>query len=207
LLAGYAEIVKYGLIQDFGFFKWLEENGERVCALDEDALSRAIETSCRAKAEIVQSDERESGRRALLNLGHTFGHALEAAAGYGSTLLHGEAVAIGMVMAFDLSRRMGLCPPADAERVENHLESIGLPTRASMIDPLGTDVDQLMEIMQRDKKAVAGKMVFVLVNAIGDAFVSKDAPEDMVRAVLRDSLGGNTKEAKGKWTSAFSSLS
>lgn len=207
LLAGYAEIVKYGLIQDFGFFKWLEENGQRVCALEEDALAHAIEVSCRAKAAIVESDERESGSRALLNLGHTFGHALEAAAGYGSTLLHGEAVAIGMVMAFDLSRRMGICTLEDMERVENHLIAIGLPTRASAIDPLGTGVEPLMEVMQRDKKAVAGKMVFVLVNAIGEAFLSKDAPEDLVRAVLKDSLGGETKEARGKWTSAFSSLS
>lgn len=207
LLAGYAEILKYGLIQDFGFFKWLEEHGQRVCNLEEDAVAHAIEISCRAKAAIVESDERESGRRALLNLGHTFGHALEAATGYGSALLHGEAVAIGMVMAFDLSQRMGLCNLEDVERVENHLSSAGLPVRASMIDGLGTSVEQLIELMQRDKKSIAGKMVFVLVNAIGEAFVSKNVPEDLVRKVLRDSLGGDTKEARGKWTSAFSSLS
>lgn len=207
LLAGYAEILKYGLIQDPGFFKWLEDNGRRVCALEEDAIAFAVETSCRAKAAIVESDERESGRRALLNFGHTFGHALEAAAGYGHVLLHGEAVAIGMVMALNLSKHMGLCPPEDVERVENHLSSIGLPIRAALVDGLSANVDQLLEIMQRDKKNVAGKMVFILANAIGDAFVGKDVPEDMVRAVLKDSLGGETKRAKGKWTSAFSSLS
>ncbi|MCC6598274.1 MAG: 3-dehydroquinate synthase [Alphaproteobacteria bacterium] len=207
LLAGYAEIVKYGLIQDAGFFRWLEQNGSRVCALDEDALAYAIDVSCRAKAVVVQSDEREGGRRALLNFGHTFGHALEAAAGYGSTLLHGEAVALGMVMAFDLSHRMGLCPHDVVERVEAHLTSIGLPIRATMIDGLGVSVQRLIDIMQHDKKALAGKMVFVLANAIGEAFISGDVPEDLVRDVLRDSLGGEIKEAKGKWTSVFSSRS
>jgi 3-dehydroquinate synthase len=208
LLAGYAEIVKYGLIQDAGFFKWLEQNGERVINLEPDALSYAIEVSCRAKAETVQVDEREGGRRALLNLGHTFGHALEAAAGYGGALLHGEAVSIGMLMAFDLSQRMGLCAREDVERVERHLTNMGLPTRASFVDGLSTSVDKLIEIMQRDKKVVSGKMVFIVVNAIGNAFTSKDVPEDLVRDVLRDSLGGETKGTKkGKWASAFSSSS
>ncbi len=210
LLAGYAEIVKYGLIQDAGFFKWLEQNGERVCNLEEDALAHAIEVSCRAKAEIVQADEREGGRRALLNLGHTFGHALEAAAGYGGTLLHGEGVAIGTMMAFDLSERMGLCSRADVERVERHFTNMGLPTRASFVDGLSTSVNKLIEIMQRDKKAVSGKMVFIVVNTIGEALISKDVPEELVREVLRASLGGETKGAKGakgRWTSAFSSHS
>lgn len=207
LLAGYAEVVKYGLIQDLGFFKWLEENGERVCNLEEDAVAHAIRVSCEAKAAVVEADEKEHGRRALLNLGHTFGHALESAAGYGDILFHGEAVSIGMVMAFDLSHRMGLCSFEDVERVEAHLSSIGLPTQAATIDGLATDIDALIDVMRRDKKVVGGQMVFVVANGIGDAFLSKDVSEDMVRDVLRDSLGGEVKEAKGRWASAFSSLS
>ena len=207
LLAGYAEVVKYGLIQDAGFFKWLEENGSRVCDLDEDAVAHSIEISCKAKAEVVEADEKEHGRRALLNLGHTFGHALEAEAGYNGILLHGEGVAIGMVMAFELSCRMGLCSRNDVERVEEHLQNIGLPTRAAYVDGLATNVDALIEVMGRDKKVVSGKMVFVLVNGIGDAFLSSDVNESDVRAVLIDSLGGEVKEARGKWASAFSSLS
>jgi 3-dehydroquinate synthase len=205
--SGYAEIVKYGFIQDFGFFKWLEQNGLRVCACEPDALLYAIEKSCRAKAQIVESDEREGGRRALLNFGHTFGHALEAAAGYKGSLLHGEAVAIGMVMAFDLSYRMGLCSQEDFERAERHLAAVGLPTRASTVEGLQTSVTELIEIMGRDKKSVAGKMVFILANTIGDAFISKSVPVELVRDVLRDSLGGEVKERKGLWTSVFSNLS
>lgn len=208
LLAGYAEVLKYGLIQDLGFFQWLEQNGEKVCNLNEEAVSYAIEISCRAKANVVETDETEHGRRALLNLGHTFGHALETEAGYGGTLLHGEAVAIGMVMAFDLSYRMGLCSQEDLDRVERHLASVGLPTRASFIDGLSTNVDKLLEIMGRDKKVQDGKMVFILVNGIGDAFISHNVKEKDVRAVLKESLGGETKTGgiKGRWASAFSSL-
>lgn len=207
LLAGYAEIVKYGLIQDAPFFEWLEQNGARVCALDEEALSHVIDTSCRAKAAIVEADEKESGRRALLNLGHTFGHALEAAAHYDGTLLHGEAVSIGMVMAFDLSHRLGLCDFEDLERVEAHLQSVGLPTRASQVEGLETKVDDLLAVMRRDKKVLGGRMVFVVVGGIGGAYLKDDVPEDMVRAVLTDSLGGEKKEATKRWSSAFSSLS
>lgn len=215
LLAGYAEVLKYGLIQDLGFFQWLEKNGEKVCNLDEEALAHAIEVSCKAKADVVQADETERGRRALLNLGHTFGHALETEAGYNGTLLHGEAVAIGMVMAFDLSCRMGLCRSEERERVEQHIASIGLPTQASLVDGLGTSVDKLMQVMARDKKVQDGKMVFVVVNGIGEASMSADVPEKLVRAVIKESLGGETKTAqgglkesiKGRWASAFSSLS
>jgi 3-dehydroquinate synthase len=207
LFSGYAEILKYALIQDLGFFKWLEQNGARLCTLEMDVLSYAIEVSCRAKAQIVQTDERESGRRALLNFGHTFGHALEVAAEYNGSLLHGEAVAIGMVMAFDLSYRMALCSIEDLERVERHLASIGLPTKASMVDGLGTTVDQLIENMHGDKKVTAGQMVFILANAIGEAFISQSVPEDLVREVLTESLGGLSKEKKGQWRSVFSSLS
>ena len=207
LLAGYAEVAKYGLIQDEEFFKWLEQNGARVCSLEQDAVAYAVEKSCRAKALTVEADEKEHGRRALLNLGHTFGHALEAAAGYNGLLLHGEAVAIGMVMAFELSSRMGLCSNDDVERVEKHLQDIGLPTRAAYIDGLSTTVDDLIEVMRRDKKVVSGNMVFVLVNRVGEAFLSADVPEDLVRAVLKDSLGDEEKGTKGKWKSKFSSHS
>lgn len=209
LLAGYAEIVKYGLIDDYGFFQWLEENGEKVCALDIEALAYAVEISVRAKAAIVQADEKESGRRALLNLGHTFGHALETAAKYDGRLLHGEAVAIGMMMAFDLSVRMGLCPAEHFERIEQHFAKIGLPTRASFIEPrLKASVTSLIDTMKKDKKVADGKMTFVLARGIGESFLTQDVPENLVREVLEDSLGGeSTKEKgiKGLWKSSFSS--
>ena len=187
LLAGYAEVVKYGLLGDYDFFVWLEENGADVVALEPFALAQAIETSCRAKAAIVEADEHEAGKRALLNLGHTFGHALEAAAGYDGSLLHGEGVSIGMVMAFDLSVRMGLCAADDLDRVRAHFLSVGLPVEASAIK---ASVDDLIDSMRRDKKVVGDKMTFILVGAIGEAFITQDVPEDLVRAVLADSLAG-----------------
>jgi 3-dehydroquinate synthase len=205
LLAGYAEIVKYGLIGDIGFFNWLEQNGKDVCALDENAVAYSIEASVRAKAMTVQSDEKEKGARALLNLGHTFGHALEAAAKYDGRLLHGEAVAIGIVMAFDLSSRMGLCSREEHERVEQHFLNIGLPTQASFIEPsIAVGIDALIDIMSHDKKASGGKLNFILARGIGDAFVTSDVPEELVREVLRDSLGHHTAGTKGRWKSAFS---
>lgn len=208
LLAGYAEVAKYGLINDSGFFNWLEENGAAVCNLEEEAVTYAIETSVQAKARIVQADEKETGLRALLNLGHTFGHALEAAAKFDGRLIHGEAVAIGIVMAFDLSSRMGLCKREDYERVEEHFTKIGLPTRASFIDPqLSLGVDGLLDIMKLDKKAESGKMKFIVANGIGECFVSGDVPEQLVRDVLKDSLGSDTKGSKGRWKLAFSSHS
>ena len=210
LLAGYAEVVKYGLIEDAGFFTWLETNGTRVCNLDQDAVSHVLEASCKAKARVVQADELEHGRRALLNLGHTFGHALESEAGYNGALLHGEAVSIGIVMAFDLSYRMGMCSQADVERVEQHLSAMGLPTRAAAIEDLNTSVDALVAAMGHDKKIKNGKLTFVLVSGIGEAFLSDDVASDLVRDVLRESLGGETKTTqkgiKERWKSAFSSL-
>lgn len=189
LLAGYAEIAKYGLINDSGFFGWLEVNGQAVVSLDRQALAHAIETSVRAKAVIVNADERESGQRALLNLGHTFGHALETAAEYDGRLLHGEAVSIGIVMAFDLSSRMGLCSRDDYERVEDHFSHIGLPVRAEFIDPsLKTTPEALLAIMKRDKKAVGGKMRFIVASGIGHSYISDDVPEQLVLDVLRSSL-------------------
>lgn len=185
LLAGYAEVVKYGLIADLPFFEWLEANGKLVLDMDVDAVSQAIEVSCKAKAAVVEADEREGGVRALLNLGHTFGHALEAAAGYDGSLLHGEGVSIGTVMAYDLSVRLGECLPEDFARVRKHFEDVGLPVHAGSIN---SNVDDLIVTMQRDKKSLDNKMVFIVPRGIGDAFVSKDVPESLVRDVIAASL-------------------
>ncbi len=200
LLAGYAEVVKYGLINDEGFFSWLEDNFERVLKLDLEALSYIIKISTQAKADVVQADEREIGQRALLNLGHTFGHALEAEARYDGRLLHGEAVAIGTIMAFDLSARMGLCSHDEVERVEKHFISAGLPTRASYVEPgLNTTPERLLNIMSRDKKVSNGKLTFVLVKGVGEAYLSSDVPMDLVRDILKDSLGKVLESIKERW--------
>lgn len=187
LLAGYAEVVKYGLIADLQFFEWLEKNGKIVIGLDQDAVSNAIEVSCRAKAKVVEADEREGGVRALLNLGHTFGHALEAAAGYDGSLLHGEGVSIGTVMAYRLGEIMGVCKPSDVDRVIQHYNLVGLPVHAGEID---SDISALLATMRRDKKATDDTMVFIVPRGIGDAFVSKDVKEKDVVKVLERSLGG-----------------
>lgn len=212
LLAGYAEVVKYGLIGDLPFFKWLEENGEDVLRSEIENLSKAIVTSVEAKASLVRADEREKGQRALLNLGHTFGHALEAVAGYDGRLLHGEGVAIGTVMALDLSYRMGLIDEDTISRVEEHYKKVGLPTRVNHISGgLITSVDELIKIMKRDKKVERDTINFIVVNSIGDAFVSGDVPDNILRDVLSDALGADTQETttlkgQGPWKSAFSSL-
>lgn len=190
VLAGYAEIVKYGLIGNPRFFEWLEDNGQGVCDLVPEVVAYAVDVSCRAKAAIVQEDEREAGRRALLNLGHTFGHALETAAGYDGRLLHGEAVSIGMVMAYELSENLGLCSREDVSRVEEHLGAMGLMTNPSSIAPaLSASVDEMIAIMQRDKKAKDGKMTFILAETVGRAIVRSDVPDDLVRSVLAKFMG------------------
>jgi 3-dehydroquinate synthase len=189
LLAGYAEIAKYGLINDAEFFIWLESYGSKVLALDTEAVARAVATSCRKKAEIVAADETEQGRRALLNLGHTFGHALEAAAGYDGRLLHGEAVSIGMVMAFQLSSRLGHCPQGDADRVREHLKSCGLPVEAGAIEPpLKAGTAEIVEFMHGDKKAVGGKMVLILAHGIGKSYICSDAPANDIEHVISHSM-------------------
>lgn len=191
LMAGYAEIVKYGLLGSSEFYEWLERHGEDVLALDDEALVDAIETSCRMKADIVGDDEREQagGDRALLNLGHTFGHALEAAAGYDGRLLHGEAVSIGLNLAHRLCVRMGLCHGQDAKRVENHLKSLGLKTEIADIAPsLETDPDKIVSLMYHDKKASGGKIAFILTRGIGEAFQSSDVDMEDVKAVVVQSL-------------------
>ncbi len=188
LLAGYAEVAKYGLIDDPGFFDWCEANGTAVLSGDAAKRTYAIEQSCLAKARIVAADERETtDLRALLNLGHTFGHALEAETGFGPDLLHGEAVGAGMAMAFDLSAQLGLCPAADAARVRTHLSAVGLPVRLRSIggDNRRTwDAGRLIEHMRSDKKAEAGRLTFILARGIGKAFVTRDIDETAVRRLL-----------------------
>ena len=191
LKAGYAEIVKYGLLGSRDFYDWLETHGGEVLALEPSALGNAIETSCRMKAEIVRKDEREQagGERALLNLGHTFAHALEAAAGYDGRLLHGEAVSIGMVLAFRLCIRMGLCPGQDAKRMENHLKSCGLKTEIKQIvPPLSQNAAEIADLMYHDKKASGKKSGFILVRGIGNAYQSTDVDIKDVITVIEDSI-------------------
>jgi len=182
LLAGYAEAAKYGLIRDPVFWEWLEIFGPALLAGDQDMRAHAIAVCCRSKAAVVAVDERENGYRELLNLGHTFGHALEAETGYGGALLHGEAVAIGMIMAFDLSHRLGHCSGQDVERVRRHLESVGLPVRP---DPnRAWDIDRLIGHMAKDKKVQDGRIGFVLVDGIGHAHLKRNVPASAVRETL-----------------------
>jgi 3-dehydroquinate synthase len=190
LLAGYAEVVKYGLIDEPEFFDWLEKNGEAVIAGDAAARAHAVITSCAAKARIVAADEREDNVRALLNLGHTFGHAFEAAVGYGDMLLHGEAVALGMVLAFDLSAQLGLCPRADCERIRRHFKAVGLPTDPASLNlpAKARRADRLLELMAQDKKVSGGRVTFILARGIGRAFVARDVDISDVRAVLEQAV-------------------
>jgi 3-dehydroquinate synthase len=184
LLAGYAETVKYGLIDEPGFFDWCERNAGAMLAGDAALRAHAVAVSCRAKARIVAADERENGVRALLNLGHTFGHALEAETGFGAELLHGEAVAIGMRMAFDLSVRLGFCPSDDATRVRRHLDAIGLPTHLSR--QRAWRADDLVAHMGHDKKVRDGKVTFILARGIGKSFVAADVDIARVREMMAE---------------------
>ncbi len=188
LLAGYGEVVKYGLIDEPAFFDWLEANGEALWRGDHDALRRAVTTSCAAKARIVAADERDTGMRALLNLGHTFAHAIETAVGYGGGIVHGEAVAIGSVLAFDLSVDLGLCPPEDAARLRRHLAASGLPTSVRQAMTGGNDgravADRLVDIMGQDKKMAGGRVTFVLARGIGQSFLEPNVDLDRVREVI-----------------------
>jgi 3-dehydroquinate synthase len=184
LLAGYAEVVKYGALGDAQFFAWLESNAGNALAGDDAALTYIVAHSCRMKAAIVGRDERETGERALLNLGHTFGHALEAATGYSHRLLHGEGVAIGMVLAFRLSQKLGIASPSDTERLEKHLHLVGLPTTIDEIPGHRPTPDDLLAHMRHDKKAKGGALTFVLSRGIGHAFLHHEVPLDAVRAIL-----------------------
>jgi len=190
--AGYAELAKFGLLGDAGFFGWLEANWQDVFAGGSSsgrfAREHAIAVACRGKAGIVARDERETGERALLNLGHTFGHAFEAAAGFSDKLLHGEAIALGIVCAFEFSTRLGLMPTNDAGRVAHHLAAAGLPTRPSDVPALRTDPDRLMTLIAQDKKVARGKLTFILARGIGQAFVERDVDPAQVRAFLAEKL-------------------
>jgi len=185
--AGYAEVAKYGLLGDAAFFAWLEKNWQDVFA-GGSAREHAIAVCCRGKAGIVARDERETGERALLNLGHTFGHALEAGCGFSDRLLHGEAVALGMALAFEFSVKKGLIAAADAARVSAHLAAVGLPTHlnevAGGVPPVGT----LMDLIAQDKKVKRGSLTFILVRGVGQAFIEKNVDAGEVRAFLTDKL-------------------
>jgi 3-dehydroquinate synthase len=187
LRAGYAEIVKYGAIRDAAFFAWLEAKGAALLAGDAAARDEAIATSCRAKAAIVAADEREGGERALLNFGHTFGHALEAETGFGSALLHGEAVAIGMCLAADLSARLGLCPAADAARLRRHLAASGLPVAIPAPNGRRPAAAALLAHMRKDKKARDGSITLILCRGIGKAFATGEVAEETLLAFLAES--------------------
>ena len=191
--AGYAEVAKYGVLGDEGFFRWLETSHAEIFG-GGAARERAIATSCRAKAAIVSRDERETGERALLNLGHTFGHALEAATGFSDRLFHGEGVAIGMVLAAEFSASLGMIAEADAERIARHLAAVGLPTHLGEIagfaqEGLG-DADRLMALMAQDKKVRRGRLTFILLEAVGRAVITRDVEPALVRDFLKQKLAG-----------------
>ncbi len=190
-LAGYGEVVKYGLLGDSEFFQWLEGNATHAAAGDMAAQIKIVKRSVEMKAEIVERDEKEQGDRALLNLGHTFCHALEAATGYSDRLLHGEGVAIGCALAFELSARMGLCSQEEPSRVRAHLRDMGMMVDLSDIAGDLPDAEALMQIMAQDKKMMGGVLSYVLVRGIGEAFVTSDVDPAKVRKVLQDAL--NTK--------------
>ncbi len=187
-LAGYGEVAKYGMLRDAAFFSWLEDNGPTLATGDATLRQEAVRRSVQMKADIVARDETEQGDRALLNLGHTFCHALEATTGYSDRLLHGEGVAIGCALAFDLSARLGLCAQEDPSRVREHLSAMGMKRDLKDIDGPLPDAEALLGLMAQDKKVVDGQLRFILARGIGDAFVTGDVPRDAVRALLEDHL-------------------
>jgi len=187
-LAGYGEVVKYGLLGDAAFFDWLEAAGPDLAAGDKGARHRAVARSVEMKAGIVERDETEEGERALLNLGHTFCHALEKATGYSDRLLHGEGVAIGCALAFELSQRLGLCPQEAPSRVRAHLKAMGMKTDLSDIPGGLPGAEHLLNLMGQDKKVVDGRLRFILARDIGQAFVAEDVPPSAVLTLLNDAL-------------------
>lgn len=189
-LSGYGEVVKYGLLGDADFFEWLEVNGPALAAGDADARSEAVRWSVQMKSDIVVRDETELGDRALLNLGHTFCHALEAATGYSDRLLHGEGVAIGCGLAFELSAKLGLCSQEDPSRVRAHIKSMRMKADLSDIPGELPDAYGLLDLMAQDKKVIDGRLRFILARGIGQAFVAEDVDADAVRAVLSEALRG-----------------
>ncbi|OOY28493.1 3-dehydroquinate synthase [Thioclava sp. L04-15] len=187
-LAGYGEVVKYGLLGDAGFFDWLEANAPAMAAGDMDKRLHAVKRSVEMKAEVVARDETEEGDRALLNLGHTFCHALEAATGFSDRLLHGEGVAIGCALAFELSQRLGLCSQEAPSRVRAHLREMGMKVDLADIPGDLPGTDALIALMAQDKKVLDGKLRFILARGIGQAFVTSDVPRDVLAGVLDDAL-------------------
>ena len=188
LCAGYAEVAKYGLLGDAAFFSWLETSWPAVMALDPQAVAHAVFRSVEMKARIVERDETETGERMLLNLGHTFGHALEAFTGYSDRMLHGEGVAIGICLAFRLSEELQLAPPQTAARVASHLKAVGLPTRIADIPGDQPDAATLVRLMGQDKKVTDGRLTFILARGTGDAFVTRDVDAARVETFLADVL-------------------
>lgn len=189
-LAGYGEVVKYGLLGDADFFAWLEKNGPALAAGDAVLRSEAVRRSVQMKADIVVRDETEQGDRALLNLGHTFCHALEAATGYSERLLHGEGVAIGCALAFETSARLGFCSQEEPSRVREHLKSMGMKTDLADIPGPLPDSETLISLMGQDKKVVDGALRFIMARGIGQAFVTSDVDRNVLRSVLNDALTG-----------------
>lgn len=187
-LAGYGEVVKYGLLGDANFFDWLEREGTALARGDKAARLHAVTRSVEMKAGIVERDETEEGERALLNLGHTFCHALEKATGYSDRLLHGEGVAIGCALAFELSQRLGLCSQEAPSRVRAHLKSMGMKCDLADIPGDLPGAEALVTLMGQDKKVIDGRLRFILVRGIGEAFVAEDVPPDLVRALLDEAL-------------------
>ncbi|PJE29325.1 3-dehydroquinate synthase [Pseudooceanicola marinus] len=187
-LAGYGEVVKYGLLGDLLFFEWLEAMGPKLASGDMAARVMAVKRSCEMKAAIVARDETEQGDRALLNLGHTFGHALESATGYSDRLLHGEGVAIGCALAFELSSKLGLCSQEAPSRVRAHLRDMGMKVDLRDIEGDLPDAEGLLALMAQDKKVVDGKLRFILARGIGEAFVTSDVPGEAVKTVLDEAL-------------------
>jgi 3-dehydroquinate synthase len=192
-LAGYGEVVKYGLLGNEAFFEWLEAHGPALANGDKEARAEAVRISCQMKADIVERDETEQGDRALLNLGHTFCHALEAATGYSDRLLHGEGVAIGCALAFDLSARMGLCAQEAPSRVAQHLSAMGMKSHLSDIDGALPSADALVDLMAQDKKVVDGQLRFILARGIGQAFVTSDVSRADVVTLLNDYLSDTVR--------------
>jgi len=189
-IAGYGEVVKYGLLGDAAFFDWLEAAGPALASGDVPARTRAVRRAVEMKAEIVIRDETEEGDRALLNLGHTFGHALESATGYSDRLLHGEGVAIGCALAFELSARLGLCAQETPGRVRAHLKAMGMKCDIADIAGDLPDAEGLLALMAQDKKVLDGKLRFILARGIGESFVTSDVPRDRVHALLAEALAG-----------------
>jgi 3-dehydroquinate synthase len=187
-LAGYGEVAKYGLLGDAAFFAWLEANGPALARGDAALRQRAVAHSVAMKARIVERDETEEGERALLNLGHTFCHALEAATGYSGRLLHGEGVAVGCALAFEVSQRLGLCAQEAPSRVRAHLRAMGMKCDLSDIEGDLPDADGLIALMAQDKKVVDGRLRFILARGIGAAFVADGVDLSVVRAVLAEAL-------------------